>query len=172
MTIYKSNRFNYIFLIYLFITFQLSANVIDNTLIGLDAPPMSLKRLVGPGFIQSKEILKDHNMVMVFFSSKNIESLKMVSDLHQIKAGINSTNIQYYLINVFEDKSFLESFVNKNVYTIPVLMDQYGVAHKMYNSDIVPLTIVINKDGKISYYNEGRSDYELLNLITHIRTIQ
>jgi len=174
MTIYKSDKLNYIFFLCFFINLQVnaSANHNDSILIGADAPPMSLKRLVGRGFVQSRDILKVNNMVLVFFSSKNNQSLKMVSDLHQIKAGIKRTNIQYFLVNVFEDKEYLESFVNNKVYTIPVVMDKYGIALKMFNSEIVPLTIVINKGGKISYYKEGRSESELLNLITHIRSIE
>ncbi len=96
----------------------------------------------------------------------------MVSDLHQIKAGIISTSVQYYLVNVFEDKEFLDSFINKKVFSIPVLMDHYGVALKMFDSDVIPLTVVINKGGKISYYNQGYDDSELFNLITHIRSIK
>ena len=174
MTIYKSNRFNYIFFFYFLINFQLNANIAQNnsTLIGSDAPPFSLQRIDGSGYIHSRDILKDHNMVLVFFSSKNNQSLKTVSDLHQIKAGIKSTNIQYYLVNIFEDKDFLKSFVNEKVYTIPVVMDQYGVALKMFNSEAIPVTVVINKGGKIGYYKEGHSDAELLNLITHIRSIE
>jgi len=174
MTIYKSNRFNYIFYFYFFINFQLNANIVQNNsvLIGTDAPPFSLQRIDGSGYIHSRDILMDHNMVLVFFSSKNNQSLKTVSDLHQIKAGIKSTNIQYYLVNIFEDKDFLKSFVNEKVYTIPVVMDQYGIALKMFNSEEIPVTIVINIGGKIGYYKEGHSDVELLNLITHIRSIE
>ena len=58
------------------------------------------------------------------------------------------------------------------VYTIPLLMDPYGIALEIFNSDVVPLTIVINKGGKISYYKKGYSDSELLNLITHIRSLE
>ena len=159
---------------YFFINFQLNANIAQNNsvLIGSDAPPFSLQRIDGSGYIHSRDILKDHNMVLVFFSSKNNQSLKTVSDLHQIKAGIKSTNFQYYLVNIFEDKDFLKSFVNEKVYTIPVVMDQYGVALKMFNSEAIPVTVVINKGGKIGYYKEGHSDAELLNLITHIRSIE
>jgi len=174
MTIYKSNRFNYFFFFYFFIICQSNANITKNNieLIGSDAPPFSLQNIDGSGFIYSRDILKDHSIVLVFFSSKNNQSLKTVSDLHQIKAGIKNTNIKYYLVNIFESKEFLESFVNKKVYTIPLVMDQYGIALEMFNSDVVPLTIVINKGGKISYYKEGYSDSELLNLITHIRSIE
>ena len=174
MTIYRSIRFNFIFFFYFFFNYQLNANIAQNNsaLIGSDSPPFSLQTIDGSGYIHSGDILKDYSMVLVFFSSKNNQSLKSVSDLHHIKAGIKSTKLQYYLINIFEDKDFLESFVNEKVYTIPVVMDQYGIAQKMFNSEVVPLTIVINKGGKIGYYKEGHSDVELLNLITHIRSIE
>jgi len=174
MIIYKSDRINYFFFFSFLINFQLNANIAQNNsmIIGSDAPPFSLQRLGESGYIHSGDILRNHNMVLVFFSSKNNQSLKTVSDLHHIKAGIKNTNIQYYLVNVFEKKEFLESFVNKKVYTIPVVIDQYGIALKMFNSKILPLTIIINKGGKISYFKEGHSEAELLNLITHIRSIE
>ena len=96
----------------------------------------------------------------------------MVSDLHQIKAGMKNTDIQYYLVNVFEDQDYLKSFVTNQVYTIPVIMDRYGTALKMFRSDLVPITIVINRGGKVSYYKQGYEDDEILNLIVHLRSIK
>ena len=96
----------------------------------------------------------------------------MVSDLHQIKAGMKNTDIQYYLVNVFEDEAYLKSFVTNQVYTIPVIMDRYGTALKMFKSDLVPITVVINRGGKVSYYKQGYDDDEILNLIVHLRSIK
>ena len=173
MIIYRSDKVSFFFVFYFLINFQLRADIENNNrLIGQSSPPISLQKLNERDHLHIEDISKNYNIVLVFFSSKNNQSLKMVSDLHQIKAGIISTSVQYYLVNVFEDKEFLDSFINKKVFSIPVLMDHYGVALKMFDSDVIPLTVVINKGGKISYYNQGYDDSELFNLITHIRSIK
>ena len=173
MTIYRVHSLKHIVVIYFLFNIQLSAETVDHgLLIGSTAPPVSLQSLSGGGFIHSRDILKDQPVVLVFFSSANNLSLKMVSALHQIKAGITKTDIQYYLVNVFEDQDYLESFVTNQVYTIPVIMDKYGTALKMFKSDVVPITVVINRGGKVSYYKQGFSDSEILNLIVHLRSIK
>ena len=59
------------------INFQLNANIMQNnsSLIGSDAPPFSLQRIDGGGYIHSRDILMDHNMVLVFFSSFTVLGL-------------------------------------------------------------------------------------------------
>lgn len=173
MIIYRSYKVSFFFAFYFLINIQLCADIKNkNRLIGQSSPPISLQKLSGRSHLHIQDISKDYNIVLVFFSSKNYQSLKMVSGLHQIKAGIKSTSVQYYLVNVLEDKEFLDSFINEKVYSIPMLMDHYGIALKMFDSDVVPLTVVINKGGEISYYNQGYDDSELFNLITHIRSIK
>ena len=51
-------------------------------------------------------------------------------------------------------------------------MDRYGTALKMFRSDHVPITVVINRGGKVSYYKQGYDDDEILNLIVHLRSIK
>ena len=173
MIIYRSDKVSFFFVFYFLINFQLRADIENNNrMIGQSSPPISLQKLNERDHLHIEDISKNYNIVLVFFSSKNNQSLKMVSDLHQIKAGIISTSVQYYLVNVFEDKEFLDSFINEKVFSIPLLMDHYGVALKMFDSDVIPLTVVINKGGEISYYNQGYDDSELFNLITHIRSIK
>ena len=173
MITYRARSLKYIVIFYFMFIIHVSANTLDyGLLIGSTAPPVSLKSLSSGGYIHSRDIVKEHPMVLVFFSSKNKLSLKMVSDLHQIKAGMKNTDIQYYLVNVFEDQDYLKSFVTNQVYTIPVIMDRYGTALKMFRSDFVPITVVINRGGKVSYYKQGYEDDEILNLIVHLRSIK
>ena len=95
----------------------------------------------------------------------------MISTIQQIKEGIRDSNIDYYLVNIFEEKEFLKSFVLDKVFTIPIVLDRYGISLKMLGSDVIPTTIVINKGGKISYYLQGFDDLHLENLILHLRSI-
>jgi len=108
MIIYRVRSLKYVVIFYFMFIIQASANTLDHgLLIGSTAPPVSLESLSGSGFVHSRDILKEQPLVLVFFSSENDLSLKMVSDLHQIKAGMKNTDIQYYLVNVFEDQAYL-----------------------------------------------------------------
>ena len=95
----------------------------------------------------------------------------MISTIHQIKEGIRDSDIDFYLVNIFEEKEFLKTFVLDKVFTIPVLLDRYGISLKMFHSDVLPTTIVISQGGKISYYKQGYDDFQMENLILHLRSI-
>jgi peroxiredoxin len=161
-----------ILIIYYFsIVSQAIATPLDqSSLIGTIAPPISLQKLGGGGSIHSRDILKNQSMVLVFFSTTNNLSLKMVAAFHQIRAGIKNENIKFFLVNILEDQKFLQSFIVDKVYTIPVIMDKYGTVIKKLKSDTVPLTLVIDSGGEISYYQKGYSDSEIMNLIVHLRS--
>ena len=172
MIIYKTfiSKFNLI--IFLLTIHQINASSPETSLlIGSKAPSVSLEKLNGDGFFHLQDTLQSKPVLLLFVSSKNYQSLKMISTIHQIKEGIRYSNIDYYLVNIFEEKEFLKSFVLDKVFTIPIVLDRYGISLKMFNSDVVPTTIVIRKGGKISYYEQGFDDLHLENLILHLRSI-
>ena len=172
MIIYKAfiSKFNII--IFLLTIHQINASSPDTSLlIGSKAPPVSLEKLNGDGFFHLEDTLQSKPVLLLFFSSKNYQSLKMISTIHQIKEGIRDSDIDFYLVNIFEEKEFLKTFVLDRVFTIPVALDRYGVSLKMFHSDVVPTTIVISKGGKISYYKQGYDGFHMENLILHLRSI-
>ena len=155
----------------LIITQTFAGNPETSLFIGQKAPPVSLEKLNGDGFFHLQDSLQSKSILLLFFSSKNYQSLKMISTIQQIKEGIRDSNIDYYLVNIFEEEEFLKSYASDKVFTIPIVLDRYGISLKMFGSDIVPTTIVINKGGKISYYLQGFDDSHLENLIIHLRSI-
>ncbi len=172
MIIYKAFISKLNLIIFLLTIHQINASSPDNSLlIGSKAPPVSLEKLNGDGFFHLEDTLKSKPVLLLFFSSKNYQSLKMISTIHQIKEGIRDSDIDFYLVNIFEDKEFLKTFVLDRVFTIPVVLDRYGVSLKMFHSDVVPTTIVISKGGKISYYQQGYDGFNMENLIIHLRSI-
>ena len=84
---------------------------------------------------------------------------------------MRDSDIDFYLVNIFEEKEFLKTFVLDKVFTIPVVLDRYGISQKMFHSDVLPTTIVISQGGKISYYKQGYDDFQMENLILHLRSI-
>ena len=172
MIIYKTFKSQFNIVIFLLTINQINAGSPETSfLIGSKAPPVSLEKLNCDGFFHLEDTLQLKPVLLLFFSSKNYQSLKMISTIHQIKEGIRDSNIDYYLVNIFEEKEFLKSFVLDKVFTIPIVLDRYGISLKMFGSDVVPTTIVINKGGKISYYLQGFDDLHLENLILHLRSI-
>ena len=172
MIIYKAfiSKFNLI--IFLLTIHQINASSSDTSLlIGSKAPPVSLEKLNGDGFFHLEDTLQSKPVLLLFFSSKNYQSLKMISTIHQIKEGLRDSDIDFYLVNIFEEKEFLKTFVLDRVFTIPVVLDRYGISLKMFGSVVIPTTIVINKGGKISYYKQGYDDFQMENLILHLRSI-
>ena len=172
MIIYKTFKSQFNILIFLLTINQINAGSPETSfLIGSKAPPVSLEKLNGDGFFHLEDTLQLKPVLLLFFSSKNYQSLKMISTIHQIKEGIRDSDIDFYLVNIFEEKEFLKTFVLDKVFTIPIVLDRYGISLKMFGSDVVPTTIVINKGGKISYYLQGFDDLHLENLILHLRSI-
>ena len=162
MIIYNAFKQKFNFFIYLVIISKINAGLPEASMkIGSKAPPVSLEKLHGGGFFHLKDTLKIKPIILLFFSSKNYQSLKMVSFIHQIKDGMINTDIDFYLVNIFEEREFLKSFV----------LDRYGISLKMFDSDILPTTIVINKGGEISYFIKGYDNSQLENLILHLRSI-
>ena len=172
MIIYKAFISKLNLVIFLLTIHQINASSPDNSLlIGSKAPPVSLEKLNGDGFFHLEDTLKSKPVLLLFFSSKNYQSLKMISTIHQIKEGMRDYDIDFYLVNIFEEKEFLNTFVLDKVFTIPVVLDRYGISLKMFGSDVLPTTIVISQGGKISYYKQGYDDFQMENLILHLRSI-
>ena len=142
MIIYKTFKSKFNIVIFLLTINQINAGSPETSfLIGSKAPPVSLEKLNGDGFFHLEDTLQLKPVLLLFFSSKNYQSLKMISSIHQIKEGIRDSDIDFYLVNIFEEKEFLRTFVLDNVFTIPVVLDRYGISLKMFHSDVLPTTI-------------------------------
>ena len=124
MIIYKTFKSQFNILIFLLTINQINAGSPETSfMIGSKAPPVSLEKLNGDGFFHLEDTLQLKPVLLLFFSSKNYQSLKMISTIHQIKEGIRDSDIDFYLVNIFEEKEFLKTFVLDKVFTIPVVLD-------------------------------------------------
>jgi len=52
-------------------------------------------------------------------------------------------------VNLQEDKDKVKAFVEKQGWTLPVVLDSEGSVAATYKADAIPETVVIGKDGKI-----------------------
>ena len=78
----------------------------------------------------------------------------------------NNTKIQFYSINLQENKEKVLSFFKQENYSLPVLLDEDGKASKMFRVTAIPTTLIIDAQGIIRYRKSGGvTSEELENII-------
>ena len=133
---------------------------------------ISLRKLGSTEHLHFKNKILHKNLVLLFFSSKNFESQKIISDIQNIRSGINNSNVQYFLINNYDNDLILSSMVQKNVWTIPILIDEFSLATSVFNIKSVPSVIVLNKENANISFKTNFSETGVLDLISHIKLLR
>jgi DsbE subfamily thiol:disulfide oxidoreductase len=78
----------------------------------------------------------------------------------------NNTKIQFYSINLQENKEKVLSFFKQENYSLPVLLDEDGKVAKMFRVTAIPTTLIIDAQGIIRYRKSGGvTSEELENII-------
>ena len=166
------NPMKNLFIIFLMVDFviTLKAEVKDD-LIGKKAPPISLLRLDNIEFFKSKTLLGKKHIVLCFFATWSVPCALEIPKLQEIDAGINYEDINFFLVNVKETINIVAPFVQDKIYIFPVILDLYGLAFEKFNGLELPLTVVINRDGFVTYYHAGYQDGDELQLLAHLKTL-
>ena len=112
------------------------------------------------------------HIVLCFFATWSVACALEIPKLQEIQAGINNEDISFFLINVKEPINTVSPFVNDKIYTFPVIMDMYGLTLKKFYGTDLPLIIVINRDGIVTYQQIGYKDNNELQLIAHLKTLK
>lgn len=115
----------------------------DFTLKGLDGKETSLKSLRG------KVVLLDF---WASWCAPCREELPKVERLHR---ELKDKGLVVLGINVGESAEIAREFVRKYGLTFTTLLDPYKEVTNRYRAMAIPLTVVIDRDGKISSYNIG-----------------
>lgn len=115
----------------------------DFTLKGLDGKETSLKSLRG------KVVLLDF---WASWCAPCREELPKVERLHR---ELKDKGLVVLGINVGESAETAREFVRKYGLTFTTLLDPYKEVTNRYRAMAIPLTVVIDRDGKISSYNIG-----------------
>ena len=81
--------------------------------------------------------------------------------------------IEFILVNVNEKREKVAKHVKDKGYTLPVILDKYGMALKSFKADKMPLplTVVINKKGIITYYQSGYKKGDEKTLKKHLLSL-
>ena len=161
---------NLFIIFFIFNVISLNAEV-KSDIIGEKAPAISLLRMDNNKFFKSEILLEKKHIVLCFFATWSVACGLEIPKLQEIEAGINNEDISFFLVNVKEPVSTVSPFVHDKVYTFQVLMDRHGLTLKKFYGTDLPLVIVINRDGIVTYQQIGYKDNDELQLIAHLKTL-
>ena len=140
-------------------------------LIGTQAPSIYLFKLSSNKYFRSKDLLGEKTLVVSFFATWCVPCAKEIPKLHEIAAEMKEKDLEFILVDVNEKKDKVAKHVAEKEYTLPVILDKYGKAFESFKGVPLPLFVVINKKGIITYHRTGYQDGEELELIAHLKTL-
>ena len=140
-------------------------------LIGTQALPISLFKLSDNKYFRSKDLLGKKNLVVSFFATWCVPCAKEIPKLHEMAAEMKGKDLEFILVDVNEKKDKVAKHIAKKEYTLPVILDKYGKAFENFKGVTLPLLVVINKKGVITYHRTGYKDGEEIELIAHLKTL-
>jgi peroxiredoxin len=115
-----------------------------------EAPKFSLRQLNGKtvnvGALIGKKVV-----VLNFWASWCSACEEEIPALVALKASPGAENVEFFGINVGESSAQIRYFVEKNKYPYPILMDTDRTTSRLFALTSVPATIILGKDGKITY---------------------
>ena len=142
-----------------------------------------------PSPIEDLESGKEIGNIALDFSSKNLENIDInlsdysgktvflnfwatwcgpcVRELPSIqKIHDTYTDIVVLTVNCGDNISDIKSFMAKNNYTFNVIPDETGIISRLYYTDYIPLTLIIDENGIIKERHVGSlTEESMLNLI-------
>jgi peroxiredoxin/outer membrane lipoprotein-sorting protein len=122
----------------------------DFTLKALDGDKVSLNGLRG------------HVVLLDFWATWCPPCRAELPEIEKIRHEFSDKGLVVLGIND-EESGVVKSFVKKNQYDLPVLMDSKREVHRMYGARAIPTVIVIDRDGVIkAHYVGGRSREDLI----------
>lgn len=138
--------------------------------IGDDAPPISLFKLESNKYFRSKDLLGKKNLVVSFFATWCVPCAKEIPEITELSKDFDD-DFEFILINWKEKRPKVREYVVDRGITLPVIWDKYGKVFEKYNGESLPLLVVINADGKITYYKKGFKDGDTDKLKEHLDTL-
>lgn len=140
----------------------------ENTvsLVGNEAPPISLFKLSDNKYYRTKDCLGKNILVLSFFATWCGPCAKEIPELHKLASKFD--DVDFILVDVNEKKNKVIKHIETKGYTLPVILDKYGKAFESMMGSTLPLTIVINKKGIITYYQTSYKKGDEIKLEQHL----
>lgn len=157
-----------------------------NEMIDKNAAPISLFKISDNKYYRTKDILGKKNIIISFFGTWCGPCRTEIPKLQELSNNLNQDDYEFILICVSNIKppgssvSFKEKipsinkFIEKLDVKLKVLFDKYNVVWRKYadlSKGTFPLTVVINKSGKITYHQHGYTDGDEKKLKSHLMSL-
>ena len=156
-------------LIYLFfISISYSNNI--EIKIGDQAPPIYLFKIEDNKYFKSKDLLSKKNLIVSFFATWCIPCAKEIPELTKLSKQFGD-DFQFLLVDVNEKKKIVKEHVSKKGITLQVVLDKYGKTFEKFGGTTLPLLVVIDKKGNISYKHTGYVSGDEKQLKKHLLTL-
>ena len=142
----------------------------DTIKVGDKASPIILFKLDQNKYFRSKDFLGEKNQVFSFFATWCLPCAKEIPKLHELDEKFGD-EYQFILVDVNEKKDKVAKHVKNKKYTLQVILDRYGKVFEAFGGTALPLTVVINKKGVITYHQSGHEPGDELKLEKHLKTL-
>ena len=136
----------------------------DETMVGKEAPMVMLFKYQDDRYFKSKNFLGKEYVLYNFWATWCSPCLKEMPDLYQIMEDLDPDMYELVLINWMESKKLIrEKFLSKFEDRHTILLDMYGIVYERLSGlelkegamPILPLTVIVDKKGKIIYHEHG-----------------
>ena len=142
----------------------------ESEYIGKEASPVILFKLEHNKYFKSKEFLGDKNLVFSFFATWCKPCAQEIPKLHELEKKLGD-EYKFILIDVNEKRDKVAKYAQDKGYTIQVILDRYGKIFEAFGGTAMPLTVVVNKKGIITYHHTGYETGDELKLEKHLKTL-
>ena len=107
---------------------------------------------------------------MSFFATWCIPCAKEIPELTKLSKQFGD-DFQFLLVDVNEKKNIVKEHISKEGITLQVVLDKYGKTFEKFGGTTLPLLVVIDKKGNISYKHTGYVSGDEKQLKKHLLTL-
>jgi len=129
-------------------------------LVGKPAPPFTLKGVKGSTV--SLASYKGKVVLLDFWATWCKPCRIEMPRVEKLYKELKAKGLVVFAVNYAEEPATVKSFLAKNPYTLPILLDPKGEVGANYQAESIPTLVVVGRDGKISSYIVGVRDEEVL----------
>ena len=142
----------------------------SNLKVGDQAPPISLFKLESNKYFRSKELLGEKILVVSFFATWCVPCAKEIPELIKMSNEFGD-DFQFLLVDVNEKRDLVKKHVAEKGITLQVILDKYGKVFESFSGVTLPLLVVIDKKGQITYHHTGYVKGDEKKLLKHLKTL-
>ena len=138
--------------------------------IGDQAPPIYLFKIEDNKYFKSKDLLGKKNLIVSFFATWCVPCAKEIPELTKLSKQFGD-DFHFLLVDVNEKKNIVKEHISKKGITLQVVLDKYGKTFEKFGGTTLPLLVVIDKRGNISYKHTGYVSGDEKQLKKHLLTL-